>query len=170
MTRGREDWVDQFAAAWEREYPDRDTSSLLLVTRLARLSELIDAFQEEVLEPFDLTRNDYAVLAALRRAGPPYEMAPSKLYSDLERSSGGMTKMMKRLEKLGLVKRSPDPEDGRSTLAALTPSGFRVEEEVFKVFLSGTHDLLDPVSAAKLEAIDGSLRSLLEAIEGHFYR
>jgi hypothetical protein len=51
MSQGREDWIDQFAAAWAREYPDRDTSSLLLVTRLARLSELIDAFQEEVLEP-----------------------------------------------------------------------------------------------------------------------
>jgi hypothetical protein len=45
-----------------------------------------------------------------------------------------------------------------------------VEEEVFKVFLSGTHDLLEAVSSAKLGAIDESLRSLLEAIEGHFYR
>lgn len=170
MSRGHKDWIDQFSAAWEREYPDRDTSSLLLITRLARLSELIDAFQQEVLEPFDLTPNDYAVLAALRRAGPPYEMAPSKLYSDLERSSGGMTKMLKRLERLGLVKRSPDPEDGRSTLVALTPAGFKVEEEAFKVFLSSTHDLLDPVSSTRLEAIDGALRSLLEAIEAHFYR
>jgi DNA-binding MarR family transcriptional regulator len=167
---GQRDWIDAFSAAWAREYPDRDASSLLLIALLARLSELIDAFQREVLEPFDLTPNDYVVLAALRRAGPPYRLAPSKLYSDLERSSGGMTKMLKRLEKLGLVGRSPDPEDGRSTLVALTPAGIEVEEEAFRVFLSSAHDLLEPVPPSSLKLIDDALRSLLDAIEGHFQR
>ena len=167
---GPADWIDDFSAAWAREYPDADTSSLLLIARLARLSVLIDVFQQEVLEPFDLTRNDYSVLAALRRAGPPYELAPSQLYSGLEISSGGMTKMLKRLEKLGFVKRARDPEDARSTLVALTPSGMEVEEQAFRDFLSRGHDLLEPVSSSKRKEIDRSLRSLLTAIEQHFYR
>ncbi|MHC4225325.1 MAG: MarR family transcriptional regulator, partial [Planctomycetota bacterium] len=85
-------WIDEFSAAWAREYPAKDTSSLLLLTRLARLSILTEAFQREALEPFNLTPNDYAVLAALRRSGAPYQLSPSKLYTNLERSSGGMTK------------------------------------------------------------------------------
>jgi DNA-binding MarR family transcriptional regulator len=137
---------------------------------LARLSILIEAFQRESLEPHNLTPNDYAVLAALRRAGPPYELSPSKLYTDLERSSGGMTKMLKRLESLGFVERTPDPEDGRSTLVALTPSGIEVEEKAFKLFLSRTHDLLAPISQAELKEIDQSLSSFLEAIESYLYR
>ena len=164
------DWLDEFSAAWEREYPATDTSSLLLITRLARLSILIEAFQRESLEPHNLTPNDYAVLAALRRAGPPYELSPSKLYTDLERSSGGMTKMLKRLEHLGFVKRTPDPEDGRSTLVALTPAGIDAEEEAFKLFLSRTHDLLAPISEAGLKEIDQSLSSFLDTIESYFYR
>ncbi|MDB4433256.1 MarR family transcriptional regulator [bacterium] len=169
---GSMDWIDDFSAAWAREYPDAaDTSSLLLVSRLARMSVLIDAFQREVLEPFGLTPSDYAVLAALRRAGSPYQLAPSRLYSGLERSSGGMTKMLKRLENLECVERTPDPADGRSILVRLTPTGIGVEEDVFKAFLAATHDLLTKVfSPGRLEAIDESLRSLLDAIEAHFYR
>lgn len=167
---GQMDWIDKFAEAWAREYPATDTSSLLLITRLARLSILIEAFQRESLEPYNLTPNDYAVLAALRRAGPPYELAPSTLYTDLDRSSGGMTKMLKRLENLGFVERTPDPQDGRSTLVALTPAGIEVEEKVFRLFLSRLHDLLAPFSQAELKEIEQSLSSFLDTIESYFYR
>jgi DNA-binding MarR family transcriptional regulator len=167
---GPMDWIDEFSAAWAREYPATDTSSLLLITRLARLSILIEAFQQEALEPFDLMPNDYAVLAALRRAGAPYRLSPSQLYTDLERSSGGMTKMLKRLENLGFVERPPDPDDGRSTLVELTPSGMELEEAIFKVFLQRTHDLLASISEPKRKEIDTSLRTFLDLIEKYFYR
>jgi DNA-binding MarR family transcriptional regulator len=164
------DWIDEFSEMWAREYPDADTSTLSPMTRLVRLGVLMDTFQKETLEPFDLTPNDYAVLATLRRAGPPYQLSPSELYTALERSSGGMTKMLKRLEGLGLVQRVPDPEDRRSTRVMLTEPGVALQEEVFKVFLSRTQALLHTISLGKLREIDSSLRVLLDAIESHFYR
>ena len=103
------DWIDDLAAAWKREYPKLDVSTFPPMVRLARLGLLIEYFQQEVLEPFELSSGDYGVLAALRRAGAPYALNPSQLTSRLERSSGGMTKILKRLEERGLVKRSPDP-------------------------------------------------------------
>jgi DNA-binding MarR family transcriptional regulator len=105
------------------------------------------------------------VLAALRRAGAPYRLSPSSLYSRLERSSGGMTKILKRLEEQGFVTRSPDPEDGRGSLVALTPKGVEVQDRVFNAFLSATQDLLLDVSFAQLAEIDGSLQQLLAAFE-----
>jgi len=164
-------WVDDFSEAWAREYPAaKDTSGLVLVTLLARLSVLIETFEQETLEPFDLMPSDYAVLGALRRSGPPYELAPHQLYTALERSSGGMTKMLKRLESLGLVKRVRDPNDKRSRLVRLTSAGKQVEGEAFEAFLSGTHQLLQRASRRDLQAIDDALRRLLEIIESHFYR
>ena len=164
-------WVDDFSDAWAREYPAAtDTSGLILVTLLARLSVLIETFEQETLEPFELMPSDYAVLGALRRAGAPYELAPHQLYTALERSSGGMTKMLKRLESLGLVKRVRDPKDRRSRLVRLTTAGKRVEEEAFEAFLSNTHQLLQTASRHDLQAIDDALRRLLEIIESHFYR
>jgi DNA-binding MarR family transcriptional regulator len=164
------DWIDEISAAWSRDYPEVDTSTLSPMTRLVRLGVLMDTFQRETLEPFDLTPNDYNVLATLQRTGPPYELSPSDLYTALERSSGGMTKMLKRLEKLGLVRRTPDPDDGRSTLVGLTDAGFELQEEIFKVFLTRTRELLQSVSLRQLDDIDSSLRVLLDAIESYFYR
>jgi DNA-binding MarR family transcriptional regulator len=164
------DWIDEFSEMWAREYPDADTSTLSPMTRLVRLGVLMDTFQKETLEPFDLTPNDYAVLATLRRAGPPYQLSPREHNPALERSAGVRTKMHKRLEGLGLVERVPDPEDRRSTRVMLTEPGVALQEEVFKVFLSRTQALLHTISLGKLREIDSSLRVLLDAIESHFYR
>jgi len=78
--------------------------------------------------------------------------------------------MLKRLEKLGLVKRAPAPDDGRSTLVALTDEGFELQEEIFKIFLTRTRDLLQPISPRQLDKVDDSLRVLLDATERYFYR
>lgn len=164
-------WVDDFAQAWAREYPDaEDTSAMVLVTLLARLAVLIESFQVASLKQFDLGTNDYAVLAALRRAGEPYQLAPTQLYTALERSSGGMTKMLKRLEQLRLVCRVPDPDDRRSTLVQLTEAGKDVEAEAFEHFVDAAHKLLESASHSDLETIDDALRRLLVIIERGFPR
>ncbi|KAA0236512.1 MAG: MarR family transcriptional regulator [Actinobacteria bacterium] len=130
----------------------------------------IDGFQATVLRPFDLNPSDYAVLAALRRAGEPYELAPNELYTSLERSSGGMTKMLKRLEQLGLVARVADPDDRRSKLVRLTEEGKVVEEQAFEAFVEHTHALLRNSSPAELETIDEALRRLVVIIEANLGR
>ena len=163
-------WIDDLSTAWEREYPDLDTTTFPPMVRLARLSVLIDGFQQSVLSPFELPSGDYGVLAALRRAGQPYQLSPSKLYSRLQRSSGGMTKILKRLEEQGLVERSPDPQDGRGTLVSLTTRGLDVQERVFNAFLTATQDLLAPLSETDLKDTDRVLRDLLDSFEARFPR
>ena len=159
-------WVDDFSEAWAREYPgSEDTSGMLLVTRLARLSVLIEAFEADTLQAFDLMPSDYAVLAALRRVGPPYELAPTDLYTALERSSGGMTKMLKRLEALGFVSRVADPEDRRSNLVRLTDTGKDVERQAFETFLARTHEFLREASPSDLRKINEAVHDLLGIID-----
>jgi DNA-binding MarR family transcriptional regulator len=163
-------WIDDLSTAWEREHPELDTSSFPPMVRLARLGVLIEGFQQGVLSPFDLSSGDYGVLAALRRAGEPYQLSPSKLYSRLQRSSGGMTKILKRLEEQGLVERAPDPQDGRGSVVSLSERGLDVQERVFHAFLSATQDLLDPLSETELKDTDERLRNLLELFEARSVR
>jgi DNA-binding MarR family transcriptional regulator len=159
------DWTDELAEAWAREHPEADVAPLPPLVRLARLGILIDAFQTRMLQPFGLTPADYTVLAALRRVGAPYRSSPSQLYSVLHRSSGGMSKMLKRLEERRLVERFADPHDGRGSLVGLTEAGVAMQEKVFTDLLNGTHELLAPVSPGQLADIDQSLRVLLDAFE-----
>ena len=161
------DWIDELGLAWRREYPGVDTSTLPPLARLARLSILIEGFQCEVLEAFDLSAGDYGVLAVLRRAGAPYRVSPSDLTSRLSRSSGGITKILKRLEARGLIERSRDPADGRGTRVRLTRSGRALQERVFHAYVEHTQKLLAPVPASRLQQSDRALRVLLEAFEAH---
>jgi len=159
-------WIDDLARAWRREYPGRDVTPLPPLVRLARLGVLLEAFQYEVLAPFELTPADYGVLALLRRAGPPYELTPSRLTSNLRRSSGGITKMVSRLEARGLVRRTPDPDDGRGCRVRLTRAGIALQERVFASFLGASGELLAPLGA--LGDTDRELDRLLDAFELRF--
>src|ERR671926_34073 len=58
-----------------------------------------------------------------RMSGPPHRMTPSGLAEWAELSSGAMTNRLDRLEKAGLVRRLPDPDDRRGVLVELTPEG-----------------------------------------------
>lgn len=159
------DWIDELGTAWRREYRHADTGALPPLVRLARLSLLIDSLQTEVLRPFDLARSDYGVLAMLRRTGPPYELSPSQLTNHLARSSGGVTKILKRLEEAGLVQRHPDPDDGRGSRVSLTPEGLELQDRVFSAFLVASQDLVAPLSETRLREVDRALRTLLGAFE-----
>ena len=106
-----------------------------------------------------------AVLAALRRAGAPYSLKPSQLYSRLRRSSGGMTKILKRLEASGLIERSPDPDDGRGSHVRLTDRGLSLQDRVFHAFVSATSSLMGPLSSHQLKNADVSLGEILQVFE-----
>jgi DNA-binding MarR family transcriptional regulator len=159
------DWIDELGVAWRREYKGVDVSPLPPLVRLARLALLIERLQQEVLGPFELTPGDYGVLAMLRRAGPPYALTPSRLYGTLSRSSGGMTKILKRLEEGGFVRRGPDPADGRGSLVTLTKAGLALQDRVFHAFLAASRDVLGPLSAPKRRESDRTLRALLDCFE-----
>ncbi len=158
-------WIDDLSTAWEREYPDLDTTTFPPMVRLARLSVLIEGFQQAVLSPFEISSGDYGEMAALRREGEPYQLSPSELYSRLERSSGGMTKILKRLEERGWVARSPHPRDGRGSLVSLSEAGLDLQDRVFHAFLSATQGLLAPLSEIELKDTDEILRNLLDTFE-----
>lgn len=164
------DWFDRISIAWVKANPNEDYSVLPPLVRIQRISLLLENLQKEVTQPFGLAPSDYSVLASLRRSGEPYRMIPSELYAVLERSSGGMTKMLKRLDAQKLIKRIPIPEDGRSSYIQLTKKGIEVERRVFDAYIVLAHKLLDNVSEDELAEIDAATEKLLDCFEKYYYR
>ncbi|MDY7556917.1 MarR family winged helix-turn-helix transcriptional regulator [Cryobacterium sp. 10C3] len=62
------------------------------------------------------------MLAALRRAGSPYERAPRELADHTMVTTGAMTKRLDRLAAAGLIVRRHVAGDGRRRVVALTPA------------------------------------------------
>ena len=110
---------------------------------------------------------DFMVLASLRRLGAPYQATPSTLYNVLERSSGGMTKVIKRLDAMGLVERTPDPADGRGSLVRLTERGIDIHGKAFHSFVEGSNALLAEASVTRGKELDRSLQFLIRAFEDY---
>jgi DNA-binding MarR family transcriptional regulator len=65
-----------------------------------------------------------------------------------------LSNVVKRFEHRGWVTRSPDPTDGRYTLATLTDTGYRLVAEAAPIHLRAVRDLiLDRLSGSDLAAM-----------------
>jgi DNA-binding MarR family transcriptional regulator len=161
----RDDHVDAVIAEWARERPELDVSPAAVVARLGRVVRYLDEGLERVLSDHGLSRGSFDVLASLRRAGAPYRRSPTDLYRSLMRTSGAMTHRLGKLEADGLVRRVPDPGDGRSILVELTPRGRRLVDKVAPLHLENERRLLGPLSEPERTALAETLKKLLLAFE-----
>ncbi|MFI5011600.1 MAG: MarR family winged helix-turn-helix transcriptional regulator [Hyphomicrobiales bacterium] len=117
---------------WRREFPDIDCSGKAVVGRLLHLHELILKTVNRTLGKHRLKYPAYAVLATLRVEGAPYRMTPKRLLDTLILTSGGLSNILRRLEKAGYVRRLADETDGRGVVVELTAQGRRVVEPAMR--------------------------------------
>jgi len=159
------DRLDEIAAQWARERPDLDVSALALLGRLFRVADLADDALGGPAAAHGLRPGWFDLLAALRRAGEPFELNPTELMRATMLSSGGMTKRLDRLAEAGLVARRPDPGDRRGTLVRLTPRGRDAIDAALESHLAAEEALLGPLDADERARLDELLRRLLAALE-----
>jgi DNA-binding MarR family transcriptional regulator len=155
------DEVDRIVEQWNRERPELDVSPTHVLQRVTRLNLLLQASFSLVFARFGLSWGEFLVLAALRRGGPPYRMNPTALYGSLILSSGGMTKLLDRLEGAGLVERQPDPADRRGRLVVLTKKGRETVDRAVVEHLANEDRLLGALSATERRKLAALLRKLL---------
>jgi len=159
------DAVSAITAQWERERPELDLTPVAVFGRIARLHRAQIEASEQAYQHLDISSGDFAVLATLRRAGKPFRLTPSDLTSSMMITSGGVTQRVDRLERLGLVERSPHETDRRSTTVALTPAGRRVIDKAMPLHLEAERTLLDGLSSAEQRQLIELLRKALTTAE-----
>jgi DNA-binding MarR family transcriptional regulator len=159
------DHIDRIVAEWQRERPELGLDALALMGRLFRTTDLAHAALTEGLRPYDLPPGWFDLLAALRRAGAPYERNPTDLMDSMMLSSGGVTKRLDRLVEAGLVERGPDPNDRRGTLVRLTPRGKATIDKAIETHLANEERLLRALTAGDRRTLDRILRQLLAGLE-----
>lgn len=159
------DQVDAILAQWRRERPDLDVAPMGLLGRMARLRNHLAREVEKTLTAHGLNSANFDVLATLRRSGAPYRLAPGALMATAMVTSGTMTNRIDQLEKAGLIERQANPEDGRSTLIALTPRGLALVEAAVSDHVANQHRLVASLSPDERQALDALLARFLTAFE-----
>src|SRR3954469_3285648 len=117
------DEVDELLEAWGRERDDLDLAPVAVFSRVSRLARRLELARRDAFAAHGIEQWEFDVLAALRRAGAPYELSPGRLLHETLVTSGTMTNRVDRLEARGLVERLADPSDRRGVLVRLTSRG-----------------------------------------------
>jgi DNA-binding MarR family transcriptional regulator len=155
------DEVDAIVAAWQRERPDLDVEPLQVLSRLDRLAGVLGERRSAIFAQHGLRRHEFDVLAALRRAGKPFELTAGELSARTYVTSGTMTSRLDGLTERDLVTRAPDRVDGRLVRVALTPAGRAIVDAAFEALLAAERELLTPLAPDTVAPLAATLRALL---------
>ena len=159
------DEVDRLVEAWQRERADLDLRPMEVLSRVSRLAHHLDRARRTAFAEHGLESWEFDVLAALRRAGTPYELSPGRLIRETLVTSGTMTNRVDRLATRGLVERLPDPSDRRGVLVRLTDDGRRTVDGALSGLLARERELLVGLNEADQKRLASLLRSLVAAFE-----
>ncbi|MCX5400364.1 MarR family winged helix-turn-helix transcriptional regulator [Streptomyces sp. NBC_00102] len=159
------DHVARIQAAWRRERPDLDVGPQAVIGRLHRLAALLTRELCVVYQRYGLSEGEFDVLAALRRAGAPYERAPGELAAHTMVTTGAMTKRIDRLERSGLVTRRRGDGDGRGRVVALTVPGRELIDRAFTDHMHNERRLLAALPPARADELESLLTTWLAELE-----
>jgi DNA-binding MarR family transcriptional regulator len=124
-------------------------------------ARLIPVLDREMQRTTGLPLAWYDVLLELATAGGRLRM--SELGERVVLSRTRVSRIVDELERAGLVAREPNPEDGRSSYAALTAEGKRRYRESGRVYRAGIQrELGERVDPRALRTIAQTLEGLLE--------
>ena len=159
------DEVDGILAAWQVERPDLDVSPMAVLSRVARLADVLAERRAEVFTGHQLLAYEFDVLAALRRAGEPYELTPGQLVAATHVTSGTMTNRVDKLVDKKWVRRRADGDDGRVVRVRLTALGRRRVDAALADLLDAERDLLAVLTPAAQSRLAAALRTVTTAAE-----
>ncbi|MCX4998216.1 MarR family transcriptional regulator [Streptomyces longwoodensis] len=160
-----QDPVDAIVEQWAAVRPDLDTAAMEVFGRIFRLSRAMGDRMERAYAPLGLARGEFDVLATLRRAGEPYTLSPRELSATLMLTTGGMTGRLDKLERAGLLRRSPDPHDRRGLRVTLTEQGLDLVDRAVGAGLAVEREALSALNAQQAGQLADLLRELLRSTE-----
>lgn len=135
-------------------------------TLWAVLVRLPAAIEGQLQRESGLTAMDYYVLAVLSEQ-PGRRMRMGELAQLASASLSRLSHLVRRLEGQDLVRRAPDPTDGRFTVAILTDAGFGVLAAAAPGHVTQVRALVvDALDPAALRALADGAERILARLDG----
>lgn len=142
--------------------PDEQETWRALVGVLVKLPAALD---RQLRQDADLSHIEYQVLAMLSEA-PESTLAMSRLAGLVEASLPRLSQVVHRLERRGLLRRHPAPQDGRVRLVTLTPSGWDMVRSAAPGHVEAVRSFVfDPLDVTQTRQLGDLARRILEELE-----
>jgi DNA-binding MarR family transcriptional regulator len=127
-----------------------------------RLAFVVGTINRRLRPPADgLSHVAVSALSSISRVGA---VRPGDLARIEGIAAPGMTRLVADLEQRGLIVRTADAHDRRSTLLSLTPAGERELQDARRSRSAWVAGLLDEVAVEDLEAVERAVTALEAAL------
>ena len=165
MDEMERDSVDRLNEDLAREYPDVDPLVEGVVTRIHRLSKYIKKSLGDTAATLDLTLGDWDILTNLHCLSGSHSMSPGQLSANVQLSSGALTSRLDRLEKAGLIRRRPDPDDRRGVRVEATDAGKALWRTAVDIQAAKEKMFAKPLTPEEKELLNSLLRKMMLSFE-----
>jgi DNA-binding MarR family transcriptional regulator len=155
------DPIDRAGELWEAHWPDQQPdvyAAMRAVTSIMRAQQILIGELDAMLRPLGITFSRYEALVLLTHAHGG-ALPLSKIGERLQVHATSVTNVIDRLEAAALVRREPNPNDGRGILAVITDEGRKVADKATAEFNSARFGM-SALPLAELEQLFAILRSL----------
>lgn len=147
--------MSQLASELKQNKPFTSTVQEAVLS-IKRTAALLDLRVAELLRPYGVTPTQYNVLRILRGAGAD-GLPRCEVQGRLVAPVADTTRLLDRLEKMGLVSRARNTEDRRVVTSKITPRGLALLEKVAAPLKQLEEDEVGQVSDARLRTLIGIL-------------
>lgn len=138
------DRIDELTAQWRDVRPDLDVTAMHEAGRLVRIGQLITERHAAAAAAMGLDLGQGDVLFTLRRAGRP--LSPTDLADRTLVTTGTMTNRLDKLERRGLVRRVPNPDDRRGLVIELTDGAVALVDEALEAHVTRLEEIMGGLS------------------------
>lgn len=137
-----------------------------LITTFGRLVEAYSRLERRlgpaIREETGLSHVWFEVLIRLARSEGG-QLTMSALADEVALTTGGVTRLVDRMQEAGYVERRPCPTDRRVLFPTITDAGREVLDRAAKVHARNLREVFGPFSKTELSTLDGLLDRLREA-------
>ena len=148
---------------FEDEYPGASALATECYANLLRAADLlVELHNRQTLDQHQLSPSARQVLAVDDGAGQPLE--PGVIADRLLVTTGSMTSLLDNLERRGLIRRLPHPDDRRKLLIDITPAARAIVDELLPAFHARERDVMAAaLSPREQRALLASIAKLQQA-------
>ncbi len=126
-------------------------------------NKMTDSLYKMHEKKYAISNAELDVLSSLKLVGDEdYTLSPTKLYSTMVFSSGGMTKVLKRLENKEYIIRVDNINDKRSKLVQMTPKGDALLSHALKDVVDIEKDFFSPLDKKEQKILKELLYKVLK--------
>lgn len=136
-----------------------ENAPLFIVRNLLRLGSALHRNGDRIAGEYGLNQQQFVVLTEILDRGP---INQKQLIGEMIIEKSNLSKIVKKLKTLGLIKSSSSPDDGRATLLSATPKGRNVWEECIEKLYEWQANWVSPLTK---EEINHTIK-ILERLKG----